>query len=202
MAEAFAEGDLRGEAEVTGQGFCISIGGGDITRLHGDKLLVGLEVEILGQNPRTHQLLLEDLYEIEEVLGLTATYIIYGIGRNGQAILALFALRGALHHAYDTLDNIIDIGEVASAVAIVEDLDGFSLQELIGEAKVGHIGTTGRTIDRKETQACGGDIVEFRVAMRKELVALLGGSIEGYRIIHTVVHREGDLFVATIDGGG
>jgi hypothetical protein len=89
MAEAFVKGDLRGEPEVTFQGGGISIGGGDITGLHGNQLFVSLEVEILGQNPSTHQFLLEDLYEIEEVLGLAATNIIYGIGRNGKAILTL-----------------------------------------------------------------------------------------------------------------
>ena len=44
MAEALAQGYLGREAEVALKGCDISIGGGDIAWLHGDKLLVGLEV--------------------------------------------------------------------------------------------------------------------------------------------------------------
>jgi hypothetical protein len=54
LAEAFAEGNLRGEPEVTFQGGGVCVSGGDITGLHGNELFVGLEIEILGQNPRTH----------------------------------------------------------------------------------------------------------------------------------------------------
>ena len=46
LAEAFAEGNLGGEAEVALKGGGIGVGGGDIARLHGDKLLVRLEVVV------------------------------------------------------------------------------------------------------------------------------------------------------------
>jgi hypothetical protein len=145
---------------------------------------------------------LEDLYEIEEVFGLTATNIIDGIGRNGQAIITLLALGGTLHDTDDALDDIIDIGEVATAVAIVEDFYRFALEEFVGETEIGHIRTTGRAIDGEEAEACGGNIVELRVAVGEELVGLFRGGIEGDGVIDAVVHREGYLLVATIDGGG
>ena len=169
--------------------------------MHGNELLVGFEIDVRREDTGTDELLLEDIDEIEEILGLTATNIIDGIGRNGKAILALFALGGSCHDTDDALDDIIDIGEVTTTVAIVEDLDGFALQELVGEAEIGHVRTSCRAIDGEETEACGGDIVELRIAMGKELVALLGGCIEGDWVINTVIGAEGDLLVAAIDAG-
>ena len=49
-----------------------------------------------------------------------------------------------LHHTQYTFYDIIYIGEVALAVAIVEDLNSFALTQLVGEAKVSHIWTTSR----------------------------------------------------------
>ena len=37
--------------------------------------------------------------------------------------------------------------------------------------------------------------------MCKELVAFLGGSVQAYRIIYTVISAEGDLLVTAIDAG-
>ena len=88
---------------------------------------MGLEIEIGRQHASTNQLFLQNLNEIEQTLGLTATYIIYSVWWNGQAIGALLTRRGSLHNANDTLDDIVDIGEIATAVAIVEYLDGFAL---------------------------------------------------------------------------
>ena len=52
-------------------------------------------------------------------------------------------------------------GEVALAVAVVEDLDGLSLAEFVGESEISHIGTTCRTIDGEETESRGRDVVEL-----------------------------------------
>ena len=153
VAEAFAEGDLRGEAVVALKGGGVGIGGGDVAGLHGDELFVGLEVEVLGEDAGTDEFFLKDGDEVEEVLRLAATDVIHGIGWDGEAVLALLALGGALHHAHDTFYDVIDIGEVATAVAVVVDLDGVALEEFVGEAEIGHIGTAGRAIDSEEAQA-------------------------------------------------
>ena len=55
-----------------------------------------------------------------------------------------------LHHPYDSLHNVIHVGEVTLTVTIVEDLDGFAFYQLIGKAKLGHVGTATRTIYREE----------------------------------------------------
>ena len=137
MAQALAQGYLWREAEVTLKGCGISIGGGHIAWLHGDKLLVGLEVKVLRQHAGTDKLFLKDSNKVEQVLGLTATDVINGIGGHRQTVIAILALGSSLHHAHNALNDIIYIGEVAAAVAIVEYLDGFALQQLVGKAKVG-----------------------------------------------------------------
>jgi len=200
VAEAFAEGDLRGEAVVALKGGSVGIGSGDVAGLHGDELFVSVEVEVLGEDAGTDEFFLKDGDEVEEVLGLAATDVIHGIGWDGEAVVALLALGGALHHAHDAFYDVIDIGEVATAVAVVVDLDGVALEELVGEAEIGHIGTAGRTIDGEETQAGRGDVVELTVAVGHELVTLLGGGVEGHGVIYAVVGREGDFFVAAVDG--
>ena len=161
---------------------------------------MGLEVKVLWQHAGTDKLFLKDSNKVEQVLGLTATDVINGIGGHRQAIIATLALGGSLHHAHNALYDIIYIGEVATAVAIVEYLDGFALQQLVGKAKVGHIGTTGRTIDGEEAQTCRGDVIQLGVAMGHELVALLGGCIKAHGVIHAIVGREGHLLIAAIHG--
>ena len=76
MAEAFAKGDLGGEAEVALEGGGVSVGGGDVAGLHGDQLLVGFEVVVLWQDTGTEEFLLEDVDEVDQVFGLATTYII------------------------------------------------------------------------------------------------------------------------------
>ena len=201
VAETFAEGDLRGEAVVALKGGGVGIGGGDVAGLHGDELFMGLEVEVLGEDAGTDELFLEDGDEVEEVLGLAATDVIHGIGWDGEAVVAFLALGGALHHAHDTFYDVIDIGEVATAVAVVVDLDGVALEELVGEAEIGHVGTAGRTINGEEAKAGRGDVVEFTVAVGHELVGLLGGGVEGHGVVYAVVGGEGDFLVAAIDAG-
>ena len=178
VAETFAEGDFRGKSEVALEGGGVCVGGGDVAWLHGDKFFVGFEVVVLGENTGVEEFFLKDLDEVEEAFGLTSADVINGIGRDGETILTEFALRCTFHDTEDALDDIIDVGEVTTAITVVEDLDGVTLEEFISEAEVCHIGTTGRTIDGEETETRGRNVVEFAVAVGKEFVALLGGCIE------------------------
>ena len=92
--------------------------------------------------------------EVEEILGGVVANIIDFVGRNGKTVLAVLFLWGMLHDADDSFHNVIDISEVALAVAVVEDLDGLALDQFVGEPKVGHVGATCRTIDGKEAKTC------------------------------------------------
>ena len=133
---------------------------------------------------------------------LAASYVIHGIGWHGQAVVAPLALGGTSHHADDAFHDVIDIGEVAAAVAVVVDLYGLATEQAVGEAKVGHVGPSGGAIDGEEAQAGGGYVVELAVAVGHKLVALLGGGIEAHGVVHAVVGAEGHFLVAAIHGAG
>ena len=199
MAEAFAEGGGGLEAEVTLEGGGISIGDGNVTGLHGDELLVGVEVVVGREDTGTEEFFLKDGDEIEEVLGVGVADVVNGIGRNGEAVLASLLLGGVLHHSAYSLHDVIDVGEVTLAVAIVEDLDGIALHEFIGETEIGHVGTAGRTIDGEETEAGGGDVIEFAVGMGQQFVALLRGGIKRDGVIDLVIGAVGDFLVGAVD---
>lgn len=182
------------------QGLRVGVGHGHVTRLHGHEFLVGLEVVVLGEDAGTDQLFLKDGYEVKEVFGRVVTDVVHLVRGDGESVLAVLLLRGVLHDAHHSLHDVIDIGEVALAVAIIENLDGLAFHQLVGEAEVRHVGTTGGAIDGKEAEAGRGDVVEFAIGMSHQLVALLGGGVEAHGVVHLVVCRIRHLLVAAIDG--
>lgn len=163
---------------------------------------MALEVVVLGQHAGTDQLFLQDGHEVEEVFGRVVADVVHLVRGDGQSILAVLFLGGVLHDAHHSLHDVIDIGEVALAVAIVENLDGLAFHQFVGEAEVSHVGTTCRAIDGEEAEAGRGDVVELRVGMGHQLVALLRGGVEAHGVVHLVVCRIGHLLVAAIDGRG
>ena len=78
--ETLTEGSAGFETEVALEGGGVGIGDRDIAGLHGDKLFVGIEIVVLGKDTGTDEFLLQDSDEIQQILGLVVTYIIYGIG--------------------------------------------------------------------------------------------------------------------------
>ena len=160
---------------------------------------MGLEVIVLGQDAGTQQLFLQDGHEVKEVFGRVVADVVHLVRGDGQSILAVLFLGGVLHDAHHSLHNVVDIGEVALAVAIIENLDGLAFHQLVGKAEVSHVGTAGGAIDGKEAQAGRGDVVEFTICMGHQLIALLRGGVEAYGVVHLVVCRIGHLLVAAID---
>ena len=154
---------------------------------------------VLWQDSCTHQLFLKDGHEVEEVFGRVVADVIYLVRWDGQSVLAVPLLGGVLHDAHHSLHDVVNIGEVALAVAIIENLDGLAFHQLVGEAEVSHVGTAGRAIDGEEAEAGRGDVVELRIGMGHQLVALLRGGVEAHGVIHLVVCRIGHLLVAAID---
>ena len=197
--QTFSQAGIGLEAEVLLQWGCVCIGYGHITWLHRNKFLVGLEVVVLGQHAGTDQLFLKDGHEVEKVLGRVVADVVHLVRGDGESILAVLLLRGVLHDAHHSLHDVVNIGEVALAVAIVEYLDGLAFHQLVGEAEVSHVGTTCGAIDGKEAEAGRGNVVELRVGMGHQLVALLGGGIKRYRVVYLVVCRIRHLLVAAID---
>ena len=163
---------------------------------------MGLEVVVLGKHSGSHEFLLEDIDKVQQVLGLAAADVVDGIRRNRKPVLAGLLFRGFAHHPDDAFHDIIDIGEIPSAVAVVVDLDGLTFQKLVCEAEIGHIRAPRRTVDGEEAQARGRDIVKLGIAVGEEFVALLGRRIQAHRIIHPVVRAERDFLVAAVDAAG
>ena len=197
--QAFSQAGIGLEAEVLLQWGCVCIGYGHITWLHRNKFLVGFKVIVLGEHAGTDQLFLQDGHEVKEIFGRVVADVIYLVRGNGQSVLAVLLLGGVLHDTHHSLHDVVDIGEVTLAVAIIENLDGLTFHQFVGEAEVSHVGTAGGAIDGEEADAGRGDVVELRVGMGHQLVALLRGGVEAYGVVHLVVCRIGHLLVAAID---
>ena len=73
--------------------------------------------------------------------------------------------------------------------------------QLVGESEVSHIRTACRTIDRKESQSSGRNVVELGVGVCHQLVRFLSGCIQRHRVIYLVVGAVRNLLVGTIDRG-
>lgn len=163
---------------------------------------MGLEVVVRRQHALLHQHALQRVDEVEQVLGMRVADVVDAVRGEGQPVLAHLHLGGGVHDSPHTLDDVVDVGEVAAAVAHVEDFDGVAVAQLLCEAEVGHIGPAHGTVHREETQAGGRDGVELGVCGGHELVGLLGGGVERHRRVHAVLLGERHLLVAAVDRTG
>ena len=68
----------------------------------------------------------------------------------------------------DGFGDVVDVGEVAAHVAVVEYFDGLPFGDGAGEEHGRHIWTAPRTIDGEEAQASDRKSVEFRIAVGLE----------------------------------
>ena len=91
----------------------------------------------------------------------------------GRPSSPFFLLRRLLHHADNAFNDIVYIGKIAFAVAVVENLDSLTVNQLVSETKIRHIRATSGTIHGEEPQTGGGDIVELRVSVCHQFVRLL-----------------------------
>lgn len=115
---------------------------------------MGFKVIIFWENSCTDELFLKDGDEVEEILWGIVTYVIYFVRRNRKTILTILLLWSVLHNTDYTFYDVIDIGEVTLAVAVVENLYGFAFHKFVGETEVCHVRATDWTIDGEETETC------------------------------------------------
>lgn len=163
---------------------------------------MGLEVVVRRQHALLHQHALQRVDEVEQVLGVRVADVVDAVSGERQAVLAHLHLGRGVHYAPHALDDVGDVGEVAAAVAHVEDLDGVAAAQLLGEAEVGHVGPAHRTVHGEEAQAGRGDGIELGVGGGHELVGLLCGGVERHRRVHAVLLGERHLLVAAVDRAG
>ena len=61
--------------------------------------------------------------------------------------------RDAIAGPDHTFGDVLDEREVAFVVAVVEHVDGFALEDVLGEQEQRHVGPAPGTVHREETQA-------------------------------------------------
>lgn len=118
----------------------------------------------------------------------------------GHAVRAFRGDRHVVERMHAAFRDVVDVGEVANHVAVVEHLDGLALRDSAGKEHRAHVGAAPRAVNRKVAQARRRNPVEFRVGMRHQLVALLARRIQTNRIVDLVVLAVGHLAVEAING--
>lgn len=103
--------------------------------------------------------------------------------------------------ADDAFHDVVNVGEVAHHLAVVEHVNRLAFQDGFGEQKQRHVRSAPRAIDREETQPCCRQSKQVAVGMRHQLVGLFSGRIQADRVVDIVMLAEGQLGVATIHTG-
>src|SRR5437763_5434257 len=82
-------------------------------------------------------------------------------GRVGSlAVPARIRLRDALRGPHYSLGDVIDIGEVAPVVSVVEHIDRLAFEDVAREEEERHVGAPPRSVHREETQPRGRHLEE------------------------------------------
>ena len=108
--------------------------------------------------------------EVHETDGRGMTDVIDAV-RNGAG-------RKMIQKRHDAGNDVINVGEVATQIAMIENANGLTRHDVAKKEEGSHVGTSPRTIDREETKSRGRNAVEFGIGVRHQFVAFLCGSIE------------------------
>ena len=110
-----------------------------------------------------------------------------------NAVRALFRDRHVVERMHAAFRDVVDVGEVADHVAVVEHLDGLALRDGAGKEHGAHVGPPPRAINREVAQSRHRDAVKLRVGMRHQFVALLARCIQTNRVVDLVILTVGHL---------
>ena len=121
------------------------------------------------------------------------------IGR--RAVPAGIGLRRTIDQPHDGLGHVVDIGEVALHVAVVEQADRLALQNRLREQPHRHVGPAPRPVHSEETQAGRRNAKQVRISVRHQLVRLLGRAVKAERMIDVLAGAERRHAVAAVDRG-
>lgn len=196
--QPFTQRRGRPEAEILLQRRRVGVCLRHVTGLHRHKFLMRLEIIVCRQHAGTHQLFLKYGYEVEKVLGMAVAYVVNLVRRYGKAVVAVTAFRGVLHDTQDAFNDVVYVGEVAPAVAVIEYPYPAAFNQIVGKAEVGHVGTACRTVHGEEAQARARDVVQLAVGVCHELVAFLRGGVKAYGAVRLVVRAVRHLPVAAV----
>lgn len=141
---------------------------------------------------------LERVDELEQLNRAGVADVVDAVSGHREAVPAHLDHGRVGHDPRDALDDVLDVGEVAPAVAHVEDLDRLAPEQLVREPEIRHVGATHGPVHRKEAQPGGGDGVQLGVRGGHELVRLLGRGVEGYGGIDHIGFRKRHLLVTAV----
>ena len=116
---------------------------------------MGLEVVVPGQHPGPDKLLLEDGHEVQKALRGAVADVVHHVRRLGKAVLPVASLGRAAHDPHHALHDVINVGEVPQAVAVVEYFDLLSSDKPVREAEVGHVRPAAGAVHGEEPKARG-----------------------------------------------
>ena len=165
----------------------VGVGLVHVTGLHGQEIFLGrFAVCVLDFGDKVHELYRMAATDVVNLVG----YVVGALGGFGYMVQCVDGAFG----------DVVNVGEVANHIAVVEHLDWFALGDCTGEEHGRHVRTSPRTVYGEESQTCDGQVVELAVAMRHELVALLAGGVQAHRIVNLVVFAVGHLAVEPVYG--
>ena len=102
-------------------------------------------------------------------------------------------------HAFD---DVVDVGEAALVVAVVEHLDRLTGEDRFGEKEQRHVRASPGAVDGEEAQSGAWNAVEVRITVRHHLVGFLGGGVQRQRMSGRLVFAEGHPDVGAINRTG
>ena len=116
----------------------IGVGLVHVAGLHGQEVLLGrLAVSVFDFGDKVH-----------ELYGVAAADVVNLVG---HVIRALGCIGHMIQRVDGAFGDVVDIGEVADHVAVVEHLDGFTLGNSAGKKHGRHVGAAPRTVNGKES---------------------------------------------------
>ena len=108
-----------------------------VAGLHGQEVLLG----------RPAVSVFDFRNEIHELYGVAAADVVNLVG---YVVRALGGIGHMVQRVDGTFGDVIDVGEVADHVAVVEHLDGLALGDGAGKKHGRHVGTSPRTVYGEE----------------------------------------------------
>jgi len=115
----------------------VGVGLVHVTGLHGQEILLGgLAVSIFNFGDKVHELYGVTAADVVNLVG----YVVGALGRIGHMVQCVDGAFG----------DVVNVGEVANHIAVVEYLDRFALGNSAGKEHGRHVGTSPRTVYGKE----------------------------------------------------
>ena len=82
---------------------------------------MGIEVVVGRQDSGADEFLLKDADKFKQVFRMVVAYVVDLVWRDWQTVFSCLFLRCVLHHADNAFDDVVHVGEITLAVAVVED---------------------------------------------------------------------------------